>query len=150
LSLRLCVICKRVFEDECKIECCGMSVRYFHDYSKPYPIDENRTDLTKKEKRIIRQRRLSWEKEQRRIEREQQPKKPKHRIKDSVRELVLKRDKHRCTKCKSRADLHIHHVVHRSKGGTDDLNNLVTLCDICHADEHKGEKIYKRMRRGIV
>jgi hypothetical protein len=31
-----------------------------------------------------------------------------------------------------------HHIVYRSQGGTDDLDNLVTLCMKCHDDVHGG------------
>jgi len=30
-------------------------------------------------------------------------------------------------------ELHVHHVVPRSEGGTNDLSNLVTLCSRCHS-----------------
>ena len=29
--------------------------------------------------------------------------------------------------------LHAHHIVPRSKGGTDSPDNLITICDLCHA-----------------
>lgn len=32
--------------------------------------------------------------------------------------------------------LHVHHIIHRSKGGVDALENLVTLCDLCHMVTH--------------
>ena len=32
--------------------------------------------------------------------------------------------------------LEVHHIVHRCKGGTHELKNLVTLCDLCHAVIH--------------
>jgi hypothetical protein len=36
--------------------------------------------------------------------------------------------------------LEVHHINYRCKGGTDKLENLVTLCDLCHAviHEHMG------------
>jgi len=33
--------------------------------------------------------------------------------------------------------LEVHHIIHRCQGGSDDLDNLVTLCDFCHAQSHK-------------
>ena len=32
--------------------------------------------------------------------------------------------------------LEVHHIVHRCKRGSDELENLVTLCDLCHAVTH--------------
>ncbi len=29
-----------------------------------------------------------------------------------------------------------HHIIHRSKGGDDSLENLVTLCWNCHRAQH--------------
>lgn len=56
-----------------------------------------------------------------------------------TRRIVLARDGNRCTGCgiavESR-DADIHHLLPRSMGGTDDLANLVTLCDGCHAAHH--------------
>ena len=37
-----------------------------------------------------------------------------------------------CVACGSTDDLHHHHLVPRSKGGSDDEANLITLCTGCH------------------
>lgn len=29
--------------------------------------------------------------------------------------------------------LHAHHIIPRAQFGSDDLDNLITLCDLCHA-----------------
>lgn len=54
-----------------------------------------------------------------------------------LREIVLKRDGHRCqvTGCPSRLELHIHHQKPVSKGGPHTLENLISLCDFHHALE---------------
>lgn len=59
---------------------------------------------------------------------------------EGTRLQVLKRDDFRCVSCSislksSEAD--IHHLLPRSMGGTDELSNLVTLCDGCHAAHHQ-------------
>ncbi|MCA1670460.1 MAG: HNH endonuclease [Thermomicrobia bacterium] len=47
------------------------------------------------------------------------------------------RDGYRCVRCgEGDAILHAHHVIHRSDGGSDDLDNLITLCVPCHRKEH--------------
>ncbi len=29
-------------------------------------------------------------------------------------------------------DIHAHHIIPRSQGGPDTMENLITLCDLCH------------------
>ena len=43
---------------------------------------------------------------------------------------IFARDEHRCRTpaCSKRADLHGHHIVFRSRGGSDDPSNVVTAC----------------------
>ena len=55
------------------------------------------------------------------------------------RAKVLWRDNYTCQKCKSKDILQTHHIVWKSKGGTDTLKNLITLCEDCHDDLHKGK-----------
>lgn len=38
--------------------------------------------------------------------------------------------------CGSSNWLEIHHIVHRSQGGSDELDNLVLLCESCHKAHH--------------
>lgn len=57
----------------------------------------------------------------------------------TIRNLVLDRDGFRCVECGDlllSSDADIHHLLPRSMGGTDELSNLVTLCDGCHARHH--------------
>jgi predicted restriction endonuclease len=49
-----------------------------------------------------------------------------------LRHRVLERDGWRCQNCGSSKDLHVHHLKKRSKLGDDALDNLITLCLICH------------------
>ena len=57
----------------------------------------------------------------------------------SRKEAVLNRDNYKCQHCgKKNCRLEVHHIVYRSKGGTDDENNLITLCEECHDSVHKG------------
>ena len=57
---------------------------------------------------------------------------------DLTRRQVMLRDAFRCTSCKVSLgnDADVHHLLPRSMGGADDLSNLVTLCDGCHAAHH--------------
>jgi predicted HNH restriction endonuclease len=58
----------------------------------------------------------------------------------NIRSLVISRDNRTCTSCEKTfpaKDLTVHHVVPRREGGSDELDNLVTLCPPCH-DEIEG------------
>ena len=56
-----------------------------------------------------------------------------------IRREVLARDKHRCQApgCGRTRFLEVHHIVARQKGGTNQLENLVTLCGSCHRLWHE-------------
>jgi|GEM_PF-2443301 len=56
---------------------------------------------------------------------------------EQLKRRVLRRDRWRCQKCGATdKPLHVHHKVSLSRGGTNDLDNLVTLCEDCHAEYH--------------
>ncbi len=56
-----------------------------------------------------------------------------------IRRAVLSRDGHRCQipGCISDTNLTIHHIVPKSDGGSNEISNLVTLCEGCHRDIHR-------------
>jgi hypothetical protein len=66
------------------------------------------------------------------------PRKERTTVPLKVRYQVLKRDGERCVKCgaSTKTDpaitLEIDHIVPVSKGGSDDLDNLQTLCSLCN------------------
>ena len=53
---------------------------------------------------------------------------------------VYTRDNFKCRHCGWRNGIHAHHLVYKSKGGQDDINNLITLCFVCHEAVH-GRKL---------
>jgi hypothetical protein len=57
----------------------------------------------------------------------------------NMRQKVLWRDKYTCSHCGSKDNLHVHHIQHRSQGGTDTVSNGITLCKTCHDSLHLGE-----------
>ena len=65
------------------------------------------------------------------------------------REHALCRDKYTCQVCKAKnTRLEVHHIKYRSQGGTDDLDNLITLCTDCHKKVHSGKlNINKRSKK---
>ena len=56
------------------------------------------------------------------------------------RRLVRRRDKGRCRVpgCRSTRCLEIHHIVGRILGGSHELENILLVCDSCHAALHRG------------
>lgn len=50
---------------------------------------------------------------------------------------VKKRDGNRCAICGSTDGLETHHIIPRSKGGTDRKTNLITLCERHHNKRHR-------------
>lgn len=65
-----------------------------------------------------------------------------------LREEVLARDGYACTSCGTAEDLEAHHIVPRSEGGPDVIENLTTLCGDCHRGLHRTEKPRVRKRTG--
>lgn len=68
-------------------------------------------------------------------------------ISDSTRVTVLERDGYSCRKCSwvrdklhrddPRKFLELHHVIHHIRKGENEVNNLITLCNVCHDLIHK-------------
>lgn len=62
----------------------------------------------------------------------------------SVRRIVLERDRWTCRECGEkppRGELDVHHLIPRSAGGEDVASNCVTLCDGCHAGRHPNQQV---------
>jgi len=45
-------------------------------------------------------------------------------------------DNHQCTQCSSTEDLTVHHITYE-RLGKEDINDLITLCKVCHVNIHK-------------
>ena len=67
----------------------------------------------------------------------------------SRRKAVLHRDNYTCQCCgKRNCRLEVHHIKFRRDGGTDDEENLITLCEDCHKGVHAGTVVLdKNLRR---
>lgn len=69
------------------------------------------------------------------------------KIPDPVRVAVLKRDNFRCVKCGWARDdlrpddprkmLELHHKQQHKDGGENTVDNLITLCNVCHDEIHR-------------
>jgi hypothetical protein len=65
-----------------------------------------------------------------------------------VRYYVFARDNYTCQVCKKKGKiLQTHHIVYKSKGGTDRPSNLITVCTDCHTHKNhqEGGIFYKWM-----
>lgn len=59
----------------------------------------------------------------------------------NTREYVLFRDGHKCQYCEGKSKdsvLNVHHLESRKTGGNSP-SNLITLCETCHKEYHKGK-----------
>lgn len=56
---------------------------------------------------------------------------------DTLRNQILRRDSWRCQSCGSMSNLEVHHKDFRSHSGEDSEENLITLCNACHAAVHR-------------
>ena len=63
----------------------------------------------------------------------------------SRRSAILHRDNYTCQCCgKKNCRLEVHHIKFRSNGGTDDEENLITLCTDCHKGVHTGTVVLNK------
>ena len=68
----------------------------------------------------------------------------------SRQKAVLHRDNYTCQCCgKRNCRLEVHHIVFRSNGGTDDEENLITLCEDCHKGVHAGTVTLDKNQRRV-
>ncbi len=62
---------------------------------------------------------------------------------DRIRKVALNRDNHLCQSCLRRGRVtsanQVDHIKPKSRGGTDDLDNLRALCKPCHDEKTKTE-----------
>ena len=60
----------------------------------------------------------------------------------NTKAMVLNRDGYTCQYChgkRKNSRLEVHHIQYRHMGGSDDSDNLITLCRSCHKDVHDGK-----------
>lgn len=74
----------------------------------------------------------------------------KIRVMPALRWQVFQRDSWRCLSCGRTSDdgiiLHIDHIIPRSKGGQDYIDNYQTLCDICNIGKSNKDQTDLRKR----
>ena len=60
---------------------------------------------------------------------------------ENTKAMILDRDDYTCRHCKNRrkdSKLEVHHIIYRCNGGSDEADNLITLCKTCHDNIHNG------------
>ena len=61
---------------------------------------------------------------------------------ENKKAFIRHRDGYKCQYCHGKSgdnNLQVHHIKWKKKmNGTDDVDNLITLCSTCHADVHAG------------
>jgi 5-methylcytosine-specific restriction endonuclease McrA len=60
-------------------------------------------------------------------------------VTDEVWLAVLTRDEFMCLYCNSEEDLQPAHYIARSHGGSDEEDNIMTLCNKCHRKQTIGK-----------
>ena len=68
---------------------------------------------------------------------------------ENVRAYVLDRDRYTCQVCKKKGGkLHVHHILYKSHGASDNPQYLVTVCSACHTTENHlpGGVLYQWMQ----
>ncbi|WP_370556249.1 HNH endonuclease [Edwardsiella tarda] len=81
------------------------------------------------------------------LEEDRQAEAHDRKIPDPVRVAVLERDHHTCRNCHwsharktandPRTFLELHHIEHHADGGENTVDNLITLCNVCHDEVHR-------------
>lgn len=57
----------------------------------------------------------------------------------NTKAMVLNRDGYTCQCCKKKIGrMEVHHIVYQSNGGSDEAENLITVCPKCHKEIHDG------------
>lgn len=63
----------------------------------------------------------------------------------NVKSAVLNRDNYTCQICGEKdTRLEVHHIQFRSKGGSNRMDNFVTLCRDCHKQIHSGGLVFDK------
>jgi hypothetical protein len=67
-------------------------------------------------------------------------------ISPATRRKVLQRDQFKCRVpgCHSHHNIDVHHIVHREHGGTNELSNLLSVCEAHHLAHHAGTLVIGR------
>ena len=66
----------------------------------------------------------------------------------TIKQFVLARDNYTCQVCKQKGGkLKVHHIIYRSLGGTNTVDNLITVCAKCHTTKNHQNGILAKWRQ---
>lgn len=130
--------CGTILHVERKTFCCGID--WLRRYYSVYPLPSESFVPTKKKLKSIEKEVVKKVRKRRR---------KRKAIPIDIKEKVLKRDGYKCVECGSTMYLHIHHIWECQFGGGNDIGNLTTVCEKCHAKHHKHEHVYNIMMKRI-
>jgi len=86
-------------------------------------------------------------------------KKNKSPVSKRIRKVVFERDNYKCLVCGTDKNLTLDHIIPRSKGGSNKINNLQVLCKYCNLakgdttinySQNKIEPLIKRKKKPII
>jgi len=63
---------------------------------------------------------------------------------EEIKRSICQEDQYKCVCCGRAGDsieLHVHHIIHLANFGTNNRQNLATLCHSCHGKQHPGIKV---------
>lgn len=60
----------------------------------------------------------------------------------NLRKATLIRDNYTCQECGKKNNLEVHHIVPRSKNGSNSIYNTITLCEDCHQKTEGNELLF--------
>jgi len=106
-------------------EVCGLWLSFDGNYSSYSPTYKRVYKLQNEETQLRRDRETAeraWEEYDKIL------------LWSKIRQAVLQRDNSQCQICglTATSQLHVHHILKRAAGGTDHLDNLITVCSKCH------------------
>lgn len=56
---------------------------------------------------------------------------------EEIKKEILERAGYSCERCETKGEeLHVHHILSLSQGGSSEPGNLMVLCRECHSQEH--------------
>jgi hypothetical protein len=71
-------------------------------------------------------------------------------VPNGIRNFVLERDNYTCLACGSNENLTVDHILPRSRGGTNKIENLQILCQPCNITKGANTRDYRNVTIGHI
>lgn len=78
---------------------------------------------------------------------------------ENAKQYVRERDNYTCQICKAKSSdknhviIEVHHIIPRSKGGSDKPDNMISLCHCCHKKVHENNnnnKLFEELQKKTI